>query len=55
MHAARMETSAYSGISQSGNQREMSSSKGSSAPTWAFSRSSRSESRALSPGAGTNG
>jgi hypothetical protein len=45
----------YSGISQSGNQRDTSSSNGSSFPTWDFSRSSRSLSRALSPFAGTNG
>jgi integrase len=52
---ARRAEFGYSGISQSGNQRVMSSSNGSSAPSWAFSRSSRSESRALSPFAGTNG
>ena len=48
-------TNPYSGISQSGNQRDISSSKGSSAPTWDLRRSSRSLSRALSPGAGTKG
>ena len=42
----------YSGISHSGNQRVMSSSNGSSLSSWAFSRSSCSESRCLSPGAG---
>src|SRR5918999_1013449 len=46
---------AEAGISQSGNQRVTSSSNGSSGPTWALRRSSRSESRALSPGPGTNG
>jgi hypothetical protein len=53
--AARRAENAYSGISHSGNQRVTSSSNGSSAPTCAFRRSSRSESRAFSPGAGTNG
>ena len=38
-----------SGMSQSGNQRAMSSSHGSSAPSWALMRSSRSVSRACSP------
>ena len=45
----------YSGMSQSGNQRAMSSSHGSSAPSWDLMRSSRSVSRACWPGAGTNG
>jgi integrase len=53
--AARRAERPYRGISQSGNQRVMSSSNGSSVPSWAFRRSSRSESRALSPLAGTNG
>jgi hypothetical protein len=53
--AARRAENPYSGISQSGNQRVTSSSNGSSDPSWAFRRSSRSESRALSPLAGTNG
>src|SRR5688500_4335120 len=53
--AARRAETPYSGISQSGNQRDTSSSNGSSFPTWDFSRSSRSLSRALSPFAGTNG
>ena len=53
--AARRAESTYSGMSQSGNQRAMSSSQGSSAPSWAWRRSSRSVSRACSPGAGTNG
>jgi hypothetical protein len=53
--AARRAANPYSGISHSGNQRDTSSSNGSSAPICAFRRSSRSESRALSPGAGTNG
>jgi integrase len=53
--AAHRAANPYSGISQSGNQRDTSSSKGSSFPTWDFRRSSRSLSRALSPGAGTNG
>ena len=44
-----------SGMSQSGNQRAMSSSHGSSAPSWDWMRSSRSVSRACSPLAGTNG
>jgi hypothetical protein len=53
--AVRRAKNAYSGISHSGNQRVTSSSNGSSAPTCALRRSSRSESRAFSPGAGTNG
>jgi hypothetical protein len=53
--AARRAKIPYSGISHSGNQRDTSSSNGSSFPTWDFRRSSRSLSRALSPGAGTNG
>jgi hypothetical protein len=52
---ARRAENPYSGISQSGNQRDMSSSHGSSAPSWALRRSSRSESRAFSPPDGTNG
>jgi hypothetical protein len=53
--AARTAESSYSGISHSGNQRDTSSSNGSSFPTWDCRRSSRSLSRALSPFAGTNG
>jgi hypothetical protein len=53
--AARRAAKLYSGISQSGNQRDTSSSNGSSFPTWDFRRSSRSLSRAFSPFAGTNG
>ncbi len=45
---------AASGISQSGNQRATSASNGSSEPTWAFRRSSRSVSRDCLP-LGTNG
>jgi hypothetical protein len=52
---SRQESTPYSGISQSGNHRETSSSHGSSFPTWDFRRSSRSLSRACSPFAGTNG
>jgi len=53
--AARRAANPYSGISHSGNQRDTSSSNGSSFPTWDFRRSSRSLSRACSPFAGTNG
>jgi hypothetical protein len=53
--AARRAENPYSGISHSGNQRDTSSSNGSSFPTWDCRRSSRSLSRACSPFAGTNG
>jgi hypothetical protein len=53
--AARSAENPYSGISHSGNQRDTSSSHGSSFPSWDFRRSSRSLSRAFSPFAGTNG
>jgi len=45
----------YSGISQSGNQRAVSSSKGSSIASWALRRNSRSVSRCCSPPEGTKG
>ena len=48
-------SSAYSGISQSGNQRSSSGSMGSSPPVWALRRSSRSVSRLCPPPAGTKG
>ena len=46
---------AQTGMPQSGNQRSSSGSIGSSAPIWAFRRSSRSESRCWPPPAGTKG